>query len=234
MIQSRKLFVKSLRDILICWNMKKKIALCSIYLYSFCTLLSCTINQPYAQFDDYEKKRNDPRRLTDSSLYMKIIGRDAGFLEELPENTIIHIASSTCPPCLKKAIALDSLSRAYGIQAAHLFVDDWAMNQNIYNFITKKTELDTVYVLDHQAFDQTFRNKERLLEVQDLLCKGCDFMSYYFIGWIKEGQFQLIQTTAETQQVFTALIPRFNQRVWKQDILDLFAVKTRILDRNTP
>lgn len=161
------------------------------FVLSYFLFLGCTINQPYSEFSQHEKEINSPENLSDKDFkILKFSLKDTAFFKTIDDGSLIHLMATTCRPCVKKLLLLDSLQSNLTTKVYNFNADDWSMNQNI-NRVFSKTTFKSVFVLEHSEFEQSFSNKERIIQFQNIVCDQCKFESYYFIGFMQDGRLQL-------------------------------------------
>ena len=161
------------------------------FVLSYFLILGCTINQPYSEFSQHEKDINRPENLSDKDFQiLRFSLKDTAFFKTVADGSLIHLMATTCRPCVKKLLLLDSLQSNLTTKVYNFNADDWSMNQNIIR-VFAKTTFKSVYVFEHSEFDQSFSNKERIIQFQNIVCNQCEFECYYFIGFRQDGRLQL-------------------------------------------
>lgn len=171
-------------------------------------LCGCTINQPYVKASTEEKALNSPESISDSVFVLRILGANLdSLLASSPKGTFVHLMSSTCRPCIKKLLYLDTLAQEKNLQVLNIIMDDWSLNQNTRRIFIKKTRFKEAWILNHSEFSKEFSNRNRIIEFRDELCPDCDFRTYYCVGYVDGSGFKLLQNPIELEGYLREFIP---------------------------
>lgn len=202
----------------------------SILLLCLIPVLSaCVINQPYSKAGENFRTMNDPTVLSDEHLTIEVIGLNVdSLLEVFPNGTFIHTMSSTCRPCIKKILVLDSLHSDYGLTVKNIVLDDWGKNQHLKKLIMDKTSFREVFILSNDYYSKKFSNQERIERFEKALCDSCSPMTYYSVGYIMNGKFHLLEQEEDLKKYFTTYLTTTLDSAKLNHLINVFEVKERI------
>ncbi len=191
-------------------------------------LSGCVINQPYSKSGESFRSLNDPAVLTDDSLVIKVVDLNVdSLLMGFADGTFIHTLSSTCRPCIKKILVLDTLHSSYGLNVKNFVLDDWGKNQRLKKFIVAKTDFNEVFILSNDLYNKEFSNEERIKQFEKLICASCDPKTYYSVGYVMKGKFMLLEQEEDFRDYFTTYLASLEPAKLNH-LINVFEVKERI------